>query len=168
MSDDLDALRAKAEAATPGPWRQSPMTPSRVSTRDGSIGVAWHSAGGEMDRKAERTAAFIAAASPATVLALLDRLAAAELDVARADSLAHGYTDEIAQTHTRATAAEARAERLAVVVEKARAQFAFYAEQHRAKRTEDGDRKARVNDEMVAMCVAALAAEPAGEREGGA
>ncbi len=100
--------------------------------------------------------------------ALLDRLAAAELDVARADSLAHGYTDEIAQTHTRATAAEARAERLAVVVEKARAQFAFYAEQHRAKRTEDGDRKARVNDEMVAMCVAALAAEPAGEREGGA
>lgn len=35
-------------------------------------------------------------------------------------------------------------------LEKARDQFAFYASNHRAKNTKDGDEKAETNDRMVA------------------
>lgn len=36
------------------------------------------------------------------------------------------------------------------MLEKARDQFAFYAANHRAKNTKDGDEKAETNDRMVA------------------
>ena len=48
------------------------------------------------------------------------------------------------------------AKKLTAVVEAAKNQFAFYADQHRQKGTEDGLRKARVNEHMVTMCVDAL------------
>lgn len=43
------------------------------------------------------------------------------------------------------------------MVRTCRAQFAFYAERHRAKRTPEGADKARTNDAMVAKCDAIIA-----------
>lgn len=77
MSDLRAELRAAAEAATPGPWRN-------FRTRDGSWGV-WQPDKPTTETKVvaprllpEADAAFIALANPTTVLGLLDDLDVAE------------------------------------------------------------------------------------------
>ena len=50
---------------------------------------------------------------------------------------------------------------LVEALEKCQTQFTFYAEQHRAKATADGDHKARVNLDMVEMIAQALASHRA-------
>lgn len=85
-SNDLEELRSIALAATPGPWNwvgdlsmneASLESPSEEGYVLSAYGL--HTEGfvdvGESD------AAFIAAANPATVLALLDRLEAAEREL---------------------------------------------------------------------------------------
>ena len=76
MTDD--ELRRLAEAATPGPWKVERDDPSPdVHDATGSvIATTMHS---DLSRMEDgHNAAFIAAANPAAVLALLDRLRAAE------------------------------------------------------------------------------------------
>lgn len=87
---DIDELRKLAEAATPGPWRAwFSNTLFHVQTYDQEKSplqayVAKGSWWGENsitrpgERQAKANAIFIAAASPATVLALLDRIAELE------------------------------------------------------------------------------------------
>jgi hypothetical protein len=73
-------LRRLAEAAPDGPWIEDPDEPGVVMRPDGWDGEMVAVANGDFYRV---IAAFIAAANPAAVLALLDRVAAAEADNAR-------------------------------------------------------------------------------------
>lgn len=80
MTDlDLSDLRAKAEAATPGPWEFSPDDGSAL---DADAVVVLDEAGDEAlivtTWIEAKDAEFIAAANPAVVLELLDRLERAE------------------------------------------------------------------------------------------
>lgn len=88
MTLDLDHLRRVAEAATPGPWEQE---------RDGHI-VCEATVRGDLVAEASHwttDAAHIAAFDPPTVLALIDRLEAAEAKVARVAALADDmFNDE--------------------------------------------------------------------------
>lgn len=83
MTVDKDKLRQLAEAATPGPWFASPSHDHYKVLQDNDSGLLPEIAG--VDERVD--VAFIAAANPATVLALLDELAAckagAEMMVAR-------------------------------------------------------------------------------------
>lgn len=83
MNIDKRALREVAEKATPGNWRRS-------SSRFNGITATPFSLCGEEVMLAhtveKRDAEFIAAANPATVLALLDELEAAEKRIAELDS----------------------------------------------------------------------------------
>lgn len=85
---DLKALRAAAEAATPGPWRVESMRPSTLGIETvwsaGMHDIADCSKAAGLPystrvpaEQIEANAAFIAAANPAAVLALLDELDAA-------------------------------------------------------------------------------------------
>ena len=78
--DDAE-LRRLAAAATPGPWEYREMV------EPGSAGVThphgWVDAVIACGANEMRDAAYIAAANPATMLALLDRLEKAEKDAAR-------------------------------------------------------------------------------------
>lgn len=72
---DLDALEAVASAATPGPWS--------CPTRFAVVAPAWNAdAKYAYEQVAvttlKRDAAFVAAANPATVLALIERVRRAE------------------------------------------------------------------------------------------
>lgn len=79
---DVKRLRKVAEAATPGPWsacvRNSLMA---VTTADGGLSVS--TVGMPEHPGAIEDAGHIAAFDPPTVLALLDRLEAAEAAVRR-------------------------------------------------------------------------------------
>jgi hypothetical protein len=83
MSEDWKKLRELAEAATPGPWkhRQVPHPNGEVhydTVRDCYGGpVAYDSDAHEADFR-EQDAAFIAAANPQAVIALLDALRGAK------------------------------------------------------------------------------------------
>ncbi|MGU4290173.1 ead/Ea22-like family protein [Escherichia coli] len=94
---DKRALREAAEKATPGPWRRAStqfngITHGKFSfTKEDIIASA----------PEKRDAIFIAAANPATVLALLDELEAAEKRIAEPSGQkrligwrASDYTDE--------------------------------------------------------------------------
>lgn len=95
MTPDRAALRATAEAATPGPWTADPGLwsppdwPEHWGYRKVDAGVRRIAStdGAREDTASDRAhvadAAYIAAADPATVLALLDALDAAEAEVAR-------------------------------------------------------------------------------------
>jgi hypothetical protein len=81
MNDaDLKRLRELAEAATPGPWM---AINHQKHLGDHNVEQAWWSVdskGGriaDIERHKAANAAFIAAANPQTVIALLDDLAAA-------------------------------------------------------------------------------------------
>jgi hypothetical protein len=69
---DLAALRAVCVAATPGPWRTAGKY---VRAGERTVTDCRY-------RNGESDAYFIAAANPRTVLALLDRIAAAEACIA--------------------------------------------------------------------------------------
>ncbi len=89
---DVDALRMVAEGATPGPWEIYDDGES-VGVCDSDVGdwIAGLGEGRAFNTSASKDgvydAAFIAAANPETVLALLDRLQAAEGAVERVRSL---------------------------------------------------------------------------------
>lgn len=69
---DLDALRRKAEAATPGPWHvRRPPRPSFEY-------LIAHDEGPPLAKAPLTNAAYIAAASPDVVLALIERVERAE------------------------------------------------------------------------------------------
>ena len=78
MATTDDELRQRAEAATPGPWlveRDYP-SPDVHDAKGNVIATTMHS---DLSRQEDgANAAFIAAANPAAVLALLDRVAKAE------------------------------------------------------------------------------------------
>lgn len=87
---DLDDLESKARAATPGPWNTgSGEHWSRdVRCRDpgltaGGQGVAWCGA-----EHGHEDAAYIAAAHPGVVLILIERVRAAEAEIARRNEIA--------------------------------------------------------------------------------
>ena len=70
---DLDKLREKAQAATPGPWRVRLDAHSQDELSTVAIELAplrWFTVGYAPDADAD----YIAAADPTTVLALIDRL----------------------------------------------------------------------------------------------
>lgn len=72
---DYERLRALAQAATPGPWEARGLD---YSTAVDQVGTRKSIArlGDSLDSEAWRNAQFIAAANPATVLTLLDEIAA--------------------------------------------------------------------------------------------
>jgi hypothetical protein len=69
--------------------------------------------------------------------------------IARADSL-----------QAQLSALQSEIERKDAALEQCRQQFAFYASQHTAKHTEDGDRKAETNLAMTDVCARALSPSP--------
>jgi hypothetical protein len=69
----LSALRAKAEAATPGPWEHNGRAVSICREKSKLVIIA--------DGMYYRNASYIAAANPATILALLDALAEARKEI---------------------------------------------------------------------------------------
>lgn len=72
--EQRDELRKLAEAATPGPWKAEKYGITGAGDRDV---VSWDYALNDTDRGSEGTdKEFIASASPTTILALLDDLAA--------------------------------------------------------------------------------------------
>ena len=80
---DLDALEKLADEATPGPWERSDWT------HDGyviSANAGWL---GEIENKSD--AAFIAAANPATIKALIAELKAGREAV---EELLYAHTDK--------------------------------------------------------------------------
>lgn len=87
---DLADLRAKSEAATPGPWAiwdlgwnpELGIDEVRVDCADGVVAEAL-----------PHNSAFIAAANPQTVLALLDLLAERDATIAESDSSALAERD---------------------------------------------------------------------------
>ena len=66
---DLDALREKAEKATPGPWRVAPGTLTRVDGRRAFVASTFFSVGALDQLYAN--AAYVAAVSPDVILAVL-------------------------------------------------------------------------------------------------
>lgn len=113
---DMDELKALASKATPGPWRQEEETtlvwgacdPDDLSSRgmgfpvaEAGLRPAWLSA--ERASSPEQrmaNAAFIAAANPSTVIALIERVESAEeslgLAIAMIDNLRNaGEPDKV-------------------------------------------------------------------------
>jgi hypothetical protein len=81
--DDLAELRRLVEAATSGPWKFSPNRYRTSGVVDAAKRrVASSHVGEKSDGQALHDGEFIAAANPATVIRLLDRLAAAESELA--------------------------------------------------------------------------------------
>lgn len=82
MSDiDLDELREKAEAATEGPWIREWPAPDDPYTKPAILEREEYEVVVRADDERETDLAdfdFIAAADPATVLALIERLEDAE------------------------------------------------------------------------------------------
>lgn len=110
---DYDDLRAKAQAATPGPWvsdgaavpwtpkQRSPFTEygASVAVDDETVVVE----GGQQDEQGgavgvltNEDADFIAAANPQTVLALLDRVEELEAALEAAESVLGCVLDDTA------------------------------------------------------------------------
>ena len=83
---NLNELKAKAQAATPGPWVVHPNRPYSVDSieGDGELAVYVCTTGGWADCDVPN-AAFIAAANPQTVLALV-KVAEAVKKVLEADN----------------------------------------------------------------------------------
>jgi hypothetical protein len=81
---DLDDLEAKARAATPGPWDNHSINGEPIESvwlADGSVVATWAIKEPRFEfhaPQARADAAFIAAANPAAVLELVQRLRAAE------------------------------------------------------------------------------------------
>ena len=92
MTDDLTALRALAEKATPGPWiYHETIHADNHVTAGGGILTGTHVCGPTYERENAR---FIAAANPAVVLAMLDRLERAEAAIERAKAEAEKVSRE--------------------------------------------------------------------------
>ena len=83
---DINELRRLAQAATPGPWQFWHGWVAANIDNDGGVVVAERPtpSGGKYQAKVDANFKFIAAANPATVIELLDRLEAAEKAVTEA------------------------------------------------------------------------------------
>ena len=83
---DTSRLRALAEAATPGEWGVLPADTTEIVSRSGyDIATTWDAMKNDRAdvyntdyKRTDQNAAYIAAANPQTVLALLDRIAELE------------------------------------------------------------------------------------------
>ena len=85
---NLDALAALAEAATPGPWE---------ATRDPKAKDDWwlvHTDTDILAMTGQQEAAYIAAADPTAILALIARLRAAEAVCEAARTLVNGLPED--------------------------------------------------------------------------
>ncbi|HID7509769.1 TPA: ead/Ea22-like family protein [Enterobacter hormaechei] len=89
---DKQALREAAEKATPGRWEYYPGNTSieyNVDSMDEDQGsIVYVDSGDFSQKQTDLNGAFIAAANPATVLALLDELEAAEKRIAELEARA--------------------------------------------------------------------------------
>lgn len=101
---DKRALREAAEKATPGRWEYYPGNTSieyNVDSMDEDQGsIVYVDSGDFTQKQTDLNGAFIAAANPATVLALLDELEAAEKRIAELShhlQCAHAFVE-----HTKA------------------------------------------------------------------
>jgi len=109
MTDlDIHRLAALAEAATPGPWWISTSDDTMISAKDAEIAQTQ----GEYSqcwKGMEADAAYIAAADPTTIMALIRRLQAAEAerDSRTPSVVVLALHDEIDQTRATLSAAEA-------------------------------------------------------------
>ena len=100
MTIDIDQLRRLVQAATPGPWTNYGRIPNAPGVPHSAIAAktllarVYSEAYGDF-RQETANASFIAAANPAAVLELLDRLEAAEKE---RDRYKLAYNDCIAKT----------------------------------------------------------------------
>lgn len=86
---DKRALREAAEKATPGVWVYLPKNTSieyDYGSDDSQGSIAYMDSGDFTQKQTDLNGAFIAAANPATVLALLDELEAAEKQIAELEA----------------------------------------------------------------------------------
>ena len=102
MTDQDKELRRLAEAATPGPWKIAPAGTKAYEREDpypfDMIQVAparFVRTEGRGENEANSNAAFIAAANPATILSLLDRLEAAETAFTQSDKTCRDLTEKV-------------------------------------------------------------------------
>ena len=88
---DINELRRLAQAATPGPWwvNQDSLNHGfecgvlEINAKDWhALAGAWGVTGAKPSEEGAANAAFIAAANPAAINELLDRIEAAEKDIA--------------------------------------------------------------------------------------
>jgi hypothetical protein len=88
--------------------------------------------------------------------------AKAEIERWKASFGGHLYVtnEDYSALANRANTAEADLQRTRDALTKCTATFREYAQLHRAKNTEDGDVKARRNEEMMTMCATALILTP--------
>ena len=82
---DKQALREAAEKATPGDWKYSTFD-CAITDDTSSLAIVRMDSGHLNDEQSALNGAFIAAANPATVLALLDELEAAEKRIAELEA----------------------------------------------------------------------------------
>ena len=78
---DKQALREAAERATPGDWKYSTFD-CAITDDTSSLAIVRMDSGHLNDEQSALNGAFIAAANPATVLALLDELEAKDKRIA--------------------------------------------------------------------------------------
>lgn len=92
-SEQLADLRAKAEAATPGPWITSKApTGIWVEAPESAVALVGDSFSGR--EQGPLNAAFIAAANPATILQLLDMVESLETEAKLTSLLTRVYVEE--------------------------------------------------------------------------
>ncbi|EEV5993441.1 ead/Ea22-like family protein [Escherichia coli] len=89
-SIDKRELREAAEKATPGPWEYYPGNTSIEYNVDSMVedqgSIVYVDSGDFTQKQTDLNGAFIAAANPATVLALLDELEAAKKRIAELEA----------------------------------------------------------------------------------
>jgi transposase len=79
---DTNALRRLAQAATPGPWDNTDPDPTIINSPYNQLAICYRNSRALTDAK------FIAAANPAVISELLDRLEAAEKERDSVEKLA--------------------------------------------------------------------------------
>ena len=93
MTDHANELRRLAQAATPGPWINHGRQPNFAGLPHSAVAAktllarVYSEAYGDVEQETAN-ASFIAAANPASITELLDRLEAAESDAAHQKALA--------------------------------------------------------------------------------
>lgn len=88
---DINELRMLMQSATPGPWEVYGLDQNGQAIIKGEhieIATCWHHCVGSIEKEMHANAAFIAAANPAAISELLDRLETAEKDAAHQKALA--------------------------------------------------------------------------------
>ena len=118
MTIDTNELRRLAQAATPGPWYVTGKLTRYVEARiDGGLiqevaACGPTKADGGYGPQQEANASLIAAANPATISELLDRLEAAESDAAHQKALADSALRVAKRWEEKCNALRAKVERM--------------------------------------------------------